>query len=258
MRRIGLISCALASSALLAACGGSSSGGDSGSPSTTAPTTSSSSGSTFDKAAATQAATDALLTLDDLPDGWTSKPSDNSDDKQLDANLANCLGVPVDSFGDPGANGADADTPDFSPPGNSEATVSETVDVAASDLIDQRFSIVKSSKLPDCFDSVMGEYLKAQLAKDPSTRTATLGTPTTKALDFAKVGEETVAYGVTIPFEIQGQQASVYIDLVFIRSSDTTGIEMFYSNVLSPVDQDQAESIAQTAFSKVSAANIQA
>lgn len=255
MRRIGLVSCAVASSALLAACGGSSSGGSSTTTSTP-PTASSSSSSSFDKAAATSAAQGALLTLSDLPASWTSSPADNSQNKQLDTNLANCLGVDPNEFGDPGPDGASAHSPDFSPPGNSNSSVSESIDVASSSLIDQRFSVVESSKLPDCFDSVMGTYLKQQLAKQPSTRAATLGTPVTKTLNFTKLGDGTVAYGITIPFQIQGQQASVYIDLVFIRSSSTTGIEMFYSNILSPFDLSTAESIAQKAFSKVSSANI--
>lgn len=258
MRRIGFVTCGLASSLLLAACGGSSSGGSSSPGSSTAPqasTTTSATSAAFDKPAALASARRALLTTTDFPAGWKSSPSDNSSDNEQDAALAACLHVAPATFGAPGPDGVEVDSPDFAPPGNTGAGVSEAVDVGTQAKADTEFGVLRSAKLPGCLDTVMGPFLKKSLAKEPSTKTAKVGVPKTTPLSFPSLGDETDAFTFAIPLEIQGQTATVYVDFVFIRNQNS-GVELSFTSVLNPYDLSTAETIARTALAKLIAAKI--
>ncbi|HWA65868.1 MAG TPA: hypothetical protein VG899_05810 [Mycobacteriales bacterium] len=258
MTRIGFIACAIASSFAVAACGGSSSGGSGSASSSTAPqssTPASATSAAFDKPASRAAAERALLTTSDFPAGWTSSPSDNSDNAKQDAQLAACLHVSPSTFGAPGPDGVEVDSPDFAPPGNTGADVSETVDVGTTAKADTEFGVLSSAKLPGCLDTVMGPFLKQSLAKDPSTRSAKIGTPKTTHLAFPSLGDETDAFTFTVPFQIEGQTATVYIDFVFIRNQNS-GVELSFTSIEQPYDLSSAQTIARKALAKLIAAKI--
>ena len=160
-------------------------------------------------------------------------------------------------FGNGSTDSVSVDSPDFSPPGGSNTSVSESVHVGTTAKADAEFSLFTSPRLTGCLDSVFGTFLKQSFAKDPSTRSAKLGTPTTKRIDFTSFGDETDAFSFSIPFEVQGQHVTVYIDFVFIRHANS-GVQLSFFNISSPFDLATAEGLASKAFDKLTAANIPA
>lgn len=251
VRWIGCAMLAL-SALLLSACGGG--GSNATHPSLATARNSpgpSSSGSPFPKTAALHAARSALLAVSDLPAGWsTSAASHSNDETAFDARLASCLHVSPTLVGSAGADGAHADSPDFNSPDDTNATVSETVSIDTAPRVNSGFAVLRSPRLPGCFDSLVGPYLKQELAKDPSTASASLGQVSTGQLSFPQLGEDSVAFRSTIPFSIQGQTASVYIDVVFARSRNAV-MQLSFEDVLSPFDTVTAEHIARRAYRKL-------
>lgn len=254
MRRIGLTFAALVSATALAACGSSSSGGGDDDNSSTQPTSSSAAG--FDKTAATTTANAALMTLSDLPDGWTENPSDTSesDDEAVFGKLADCLGVDASIFEKEGPDKVHVESSDFQSPNDGAAgSVSESIDVETDSRIADDFEVVNSDKLPGCFESVYSDFLKQKFAEDPQTKAATIGDVTATRGDLPTFGDESTGISIKVPFSIAGTDAEVDIDVVFIRVGNIAA-QLSFENTFKPFDTATAASITSKAVDKLKAA----
>jgi len=255
MRRIGLSLAALVSASAIAACGSSSSGGGNTTAGNTQPAATSSSGS-FDKTAAQQTAQSAVLTLDDLPAGWTSKPSQDSqaDDDAVNAQLASCLGVSASFFAKDGPDKVEVKSEDFESPNNgASGSVSENVDVETADRIANDFSVVNSSKLPGCLSTVYGSFLKQKFAEDPQTKAATVGKVTVTRGKIPTYGDQSAGIEIKVPFSIATTNAEVDIDMVFVRVGNTAA-QLVFENTFKPFDTQTAASITSKAAAKLGGA----
>ncbi|HVV75459.1 MAG TPA: hypothetical protein VHC43_05435 [Mycobacteriales bacterium] len=257
MPRIGLTLAALVSASAIAACGSSSSGGTTTTTNTQpASTSSSSSSGSFDKTAAQAQAQSALLTLKDLPAGWTENPSQDSqaDDAAVNAQLASCLGVSASIFAKSGPDKVEVNSSDFESPNNgSSGSVSENIDIESADRIDQDFAVVNSSKLPGCLQSVYSSFLKKKFAQDPQTKQAKIGTVTATRTNIPSYGDESAGLEIKVPFTISTTKAEVDLDMIFIRVGNTAA-QLLFENTFKPFDTATAASITTKAADKLSAA----
>jgi hypothetical protein len=253
MRRIGLTFVALVSAAALGGCGSSSSGG--GGEANTQPASTTAAGD-FDKAAAQQQANAALLTLDDLPDGWTSNPADtrNDGDEEVQAALADCVGVDASIFADEGPDKAKAQSDDFiSPDSGAAGEFSEEVDVESADRAADDFEVVTSDKLTGCLETVFGNFLKEKFAEDPRTKDAEIGDVAAERSDIPSYGDESIGIQITVPFSVSGTEARAVIDMVFIRVGNAVA-QLQFNNTFKPFDAATAATITEKAVEKLSQA----
>jgi hypothetical protein len=253
MRRIGLFLGALVSASALAACGSGSSGG---SKPSTGGSSSPGASAAFDKTAAQAKARSAVLTLSDMPAGWTQSPSSNSaaDDAAVNSALARCLGVPASIFAKQGPDKVEVDSQDFASPNNgASGSVSETVDVETTSEITQEFTVVSSPKLVGCMRSVYSPFLKQKFAQDAQTKNAKIGTISAVRATIPSYGDQSAGIELTVPFSIAGHNAKVVIDFVFVRVGDLAAM-LSFENVFKPFDSATAASITQKATAKLTAA----
>ncbi len=162
-------------------------------------------------------ATAAVLTLSDLPAGWTSSPntgsSDNSPgDSAFTTQLASCLGVPVPSLD---ANGPQANSDTFSDP-NETATVDDQVQVyptAAAAAAD--YALFASPKTPGCLTKLFNGPLKAQItgALQPGQ---TVGSLTTAAKPFPQIADHSADIQVTFVITMSGVNVKGFVDLIVV------------------------------------------
>jgi hypothetical protein len=239
----------------LAACSSSSSGG-ANTPPTTGTSTPPASTSGFDKTAAQAKAQAAVLSLSDLPAGWTQTPSKESasDDAVINSGLSTCLGVPASIFANSGPNKVEVASPDFSSPNSgADGSVSEHVDAETTSEITQEFAVVNSAKLAGCMQSVYGPFLKQKFAQDPQTKAAKIGTVTATRGNIPKYGDESAGVEITVPFTIGTTNAKVVIDLIFVRVG-TLSAQLSFENTFKSFDTATAASITQKATQKLTAA----
>jgi hypothetical protein len=221
----------LAVAALLAltcaGCGGGASNdeaatGQTSNSQSTPSGSSSASGTPFPTAAAQSAANAALLSINDLPAGWsTSKDeSDDSDAAEFQTQLADCLGAPSSIVsGDEAA--VHVESPDFdSPDGNT--TISETISVDRAERVEQVFAVLHQSNLTDCMTEALGDYMKQAFADsdDPDVQSVKLGDVEVGQLSAGHYGDDTVALRATVPVEVSGISTSVYFDVLYIRQGN--------------------------------------
>lgn len=235
---------------MLTACGGGSSGGAS-------PNAQSSPGATTSSASpgANVAAQAALLTLSDLPKGWTSKPSAAvGSSTALNTKLAHCLRVSPSVVGGAGDNSVRVNSPDFTPPDESSAAASEVLSIESAGKVGAGFSALSSPRLPRCFDSIAGASFKKEAAQDASSGTK-FGKLTGARLKFPLLGEKSAAFGFEIPVSTSGRSIDIFDNLVFIRDGDAI-VELTYEDVGAIFDEATAVTIARKAVAKLGAAAI--
>jgi hypothetical protein len=240
-----------------AACGGASSNDEAGtgqtSESPTTPSVSpSASGTPFPTAEAQSAANAAVLSISDLPAGWsTSKDqSDDSDTTEFQKRLADCLGAPSSIVnGDEAA--VHVESPDFdSPDGNT--TISETLSVDRTERGEQLFEVLHQSNFTECMTDTFGAYIKKTFADsdDPDVQSATLGEVEVGQLSAGQYGDDTVALRVTVPIEISGVSTSVYLDVLYVRQGNAVE-NMTFEGVGTPVDPQTTARFTRLATRKL-------
>jgi hypothetical protein len=168
----------------------------------------------------------ALITLGDLPAGWTAStdpsPSTNTgQDTAISARMASCLGVRVDGSVN---SWPTATSPTFASAEQADSLFDQvevfpTAGVAAAD-----FAQFSSPKFPGCFVQFFEETLKSSLAQalQPGQR---LGSVSARASAFPPVGDHSGALRLTFVIINQsGLHASAFIDLilVIVGRSETT------------------------------------
>lgn len=237
------------------ACGSSENSSQSEPSSKATSASSSPTGSPFPASAAKAAAKAALLTISDLPQGWSTSKEDDSDDSDTDkfaTELSDCLHAPPGLLGDKDTpDSAHEDSPDFDSP-DGDTTISETVTVGRTSHIDQVFALLRQSNATDCLTTAMSEVTKQLIAdsKDADLHKATIGDVKVGQLNAGHYGDDTLALRITVPLEVSGLSISVYDDEVYIRHSNAVA-NLQFEGTGTPVDTDTASKLAELAMQKL-------
>jgi hypothetical protein len=167
----------------------------------------------------------ALLSLSDLPAGWTASPASPSDNSGIGgsgttAQLASCLGVSPATLD---SNPPVADSPTFSDP-NGANTVDDQVSVyptAAAAAAD--FSLFSSPKTPACMTQLFNGPLKAEFTANLQPG-QTLVSVTSAAKPFPQVADHSGDLQVTFVVATAGLNVKVFLDLILVTKgrSETT------------------------------------
>jgi hypothetical protein len=257
-RRGRIVLATLIAAVCFAGCGGGDS--TSSSPATTVaeaptgtPTTTAVApgGSRGDRAAAER----AVLRQDDLP-GWTAKPHEEQpDDPDVEGQLAACMGVePAMLKTD---NASTVHSPDFESPrsGNFEAQNSVSLLETAA-LATERLAVLQRSETAGCLSTAMSEIMTRTI-QNPRSGNApppglTVGQVSSQVTPFPVLGDGTVAFAVEIPLEAEGQQTTIYGELVFaVKGRAATQFTLLgYGE---PFPAEEAERLATTVVDRLPA-----
>lgn len=186
---------------------------------TTEDTTMSSEAPTQDVDADAVAAEGAVLTLAELPDGWTEAPAEVDRAAEIDGRLAACVEVDNLTPTDTRATTADFTSPDGS------LVVNESVGTHAAEL-DARTIIARLTNpdVPACFAAAYSELGAAALAAGAIADGAEIGEVTASRLAVGSAGDATQAIRIVVPIAAGGE---VTVDQVLVRSGRSIAVVTF-------------------------------
>ena len=168
----------------------------------------------------------ALLTLDDMPSGWTESPTDDDDeqDAQTIQRISDCSGLDAALIGDEVLGESQAKSPELESP-DELASVKHTLGFA----VDEATAIAAMTEIGDdalapCYEEAMRTtFEEAAVTTDPDDSLPegmTLADIAMERID-PKVtvdADEAVWYTATATLDFQGQQIEIYLDLLFSRT----------------------------------------
>jgi hypothetical protein len=212
----------------------SSVGTDTTTVSTESPPSSRPPTSSIDVDADQAAAEAALLVLADFPSGWSEIPeSDTEAQQNVQAQIAECAGAEEPRAVDFG--GASVETGTFTSP--SDESVEHTVGVAGSaSEAEERMAGLAAPDFATCVHGVYENYFEDQ----PLPEDATVGELTVARLNVSPVGDETIAYRVTVPVDLGSSTVEVYADVVAVRSGRAVA-GLAFGSELAPFPTEDVE-----------------
>ena len=233
LRGIGLLSILV----FAGACGGSPNSAVRSSAATRPPTQPGEAAST---AADHALAAAAVLRLADLPKGWGLRQQSSAPDVPgLQDQLAQCLGVSASLFEK--NRKTNVESPDFVDLTDEQVLTDEVGYLPTAAQAKQNVSVLSEPQAPACLSSAIGSFMSYELSH-PNTAEATLpagvtiGQVTVASLEFPKVGDDTIAYRLSIPFNVQTNQLTFYVDLV-ASTKGRAGTVLLLERPLHPPDE---------------------
>ncbi|WP_028655205.1 hypothetical protein [Nocardioides sp. J54] len=203
-------SVAVAVALFLTACGGADDDGD-GEPSDARRSVTSGSPTVEQDVAADQAIAEAaVLTLDDMPPGWTSEAAgedDASEERESRTRMARCVGdyetLYVDAH-------PDAESDDFTSPDDAEVSVDVRVAHSEEWLV-EACEVFSTDRFRECALEELQNELGGEMQE------VTVGDISLDPLSFAPVGDEVTVYRMTIPISADGFDVEMVGDVVAAR-----------------------------------------
>lgn len=176
-------------------------------------TTASTDAPTQDVDADLAAAQAALITLVDLPDGWTETPSAGDVASEIDVRLAECVGVDSLTSADARAVSNSFASPDGG------LVVNETVGVQATEQAARAvIGSLTNPDVPACVAAAYTELGAAALSIGAIIEGAEIGDVTAGRLAVGAAGDATQAIRVVIPVTSGGTATQLTVDHVVARS----------------------------------------
>lgn len=232
-RPIAIVPALLLVGVLGAACSSSTSGGGTTAPtpspgtssSTSSPSTSPSSSASSSSGGAPSTATlkGIVVQQSDLPSGWTGKPAaaETAQDKQTDAQLNRCVGIPASAERD---QVQQVMGDDFS---KGQATVSSDTSSYKSDAdVRQEVAGLRGSKTQSCISSLFRREIKSSLPAGATISAVGL------KLDTSHNGGLSNLVGVangSVTVTGQGKTIKAYLGVGFFTGPQLTGSVSFTS-----------------------------
>jgi len=202
----------------------------------------------------------ALLTLDDLPPGYTASPGDpddvdEADEARLDA-IAECAAVDRSLIGDEVLGDTEAESDDFQSP-EEMFTFEQSLGFAADEeTAIAAITAMGSDALPDCYEQALTESFANESGNaDPSESLPpglTLTDLVMERIDTSSqfAPDEVVHYYVTVAFDFDGQPLELYLDLVFARQGRMLS-QLEFDGEGVPFPPDEVDEIVAAALEKM-------
>lgn len=193
------------------------------------------------------AAAEIVLTLDDMPAGFTEgEPQDADEDESMLDPLAECLGVDRGLL-DP--DNPEAKSPEFDSVGGSQVSV-EVSFRASPEHAGQAFDLVAMEATPGCYAETLTSAITGQTAPDGSR--VEVGEVTFEPLSFPDLGDQSTAFRVSVPLSAQGQEVEVFADVAAVRVGRVVVSGTFLAE-RRPFDTDVAAGLVETMVDRVPA-----
>lgn len=210
-RTLGVLSTALL--LLTAACGSDSSSDNGAQPD---PQSSEGQSETFDEDLSVAEA--AVLTLDDLPVGWSSEPrQEDGDDDEFDQELADCAGVPVEAITESGNPKTESET--FVAEDDTEIEAEVVVAPTVAEAIDN-FELATSSEYLECVRSVLPDVMES--AAEEAGNEFEITETTIGPLRIEDSGERSAAFRVSMTIENESLSVDAYFDILIAQVGRAT------------------------------------
>jgi len=200
--------------------------------------TSTSSGSTQNVAGDRALARAANLRLSDFPAGWTATANPESSSGQgVDKDLASCLKTNAAAFAQSAPTRVSS--PEFGDTSHDMASSSITY-LASTSEAETGIALFQQPTAAACLQTVVTATVSQVLAH-PTNPSETLplgmalGSPMVAPLSFPTLGNQSVAYRVTIPITGSSLSLSLYVDLVIAQKGRAIALLTFVG-ALSPFD----------------------
>jgi len=181
-----------------------------------------------------------LLTIDDLPAGFRAGPVDEGDDAGVtgfDADVARCLHVSPDRLD---SDSPKAASPTFSTADDSTEITAEVTFTPSTRSAAGTMDVYQSDAAPRCYE----QAFRRELAKQPARPGVELGDPSLDRLDVPDVGDETVAFRVSVRLSGGGLHIPLYFDVLLVRVG-RIGITMTFATQREPFDPGEAAELAR-------------
>jgi hypothetical protein len=187
-----------------------------------------------------------LLTLSDMPSGWTSTKNTNSNNNVGASQLAHCVGVATGlvSENPPSVNSKEFQNPDGTLTVTDDVTVFPSAKNAAAE-----FAVGANPKLPSCMTALASGPLKTKLfGKTP--KGTTIGTPLVSAVSASAFGPGVDGYSLSVPVTAQGVTVNVTATQL-IAVKGRLGHQVDFTSFNAPFSLALEQQIMQVATSRL-------
>jgi hypothetical protein len=206
----------------LAACSDSN---DDAADTTPAPTTSTEAPTTTAAVNEAELAQSAVLTVDDMPTGWTEAPNESDErDAENAQRISDCSGLDVELIGDGVLGDTKAKSSEFSSP-DQLASVKQTLGLAPDEATaSAAIAAIGDDALPPCYEeTIRTSFEEAAVTTDPAESLPdgmTLTDVSMERIDppVTITADDVVWYKATATLDFQDQSLDIYLDLVFTRT----------------------------------------
>jgi hypothetical protein len=195
-----------------------------------------------------------LLRAADFPSNWVATArakKSHSDEPHLQQEAAQCLHIPASQLGE--HEPQEVESPKFRGPRGESASNSVTVRPSAAAAA-KSLSILENPRTPACLAAILGKLLSAELRRH-STKTpgVTVGSPSVERRQFVPIGDQTVAYRITIPIQTAVLKVAAYLDVIAVRAgrADTS---FSFEGTLRPVAAGAETQLISAAIGRLQAA----
>lgn len=188
----------------------------------------------------------AVLTLDDLPVGWSSKPrEDDEDDDEFDQELADCMGIPVEEVAESGNPKAESETflADDDSEVEAEVVIAPTIDEAIED-----FELATSPEFLDCTREVLPALMERAAEEEGSEfriADASIG-----PLRIEESGDRSAAFRLSISVQVDTFNVDIYADILIAQVGRAT-MQLSTMSVSSPKDLTFSQSLLDVMVDRI-------
>jgi hypothetical protein len=190
-----------------------------------------------------------LLTLDDFPAGWQEGETDEDEEEEefeeLQADLADCLGVDPDELN---PDNPTATSPSFTSPDDEEVSV-EVNFTASTEAANRGFELLNDDATPGCYGEALQAVIEETAAQEGLPEGVEFGDTTFNRLSFDRLGDDSLAFRITLPVSAEGVDVDLFFDVVFARVG-RIAIEGSFQSVFAPFDEEQAAELMRTVIDR--------
>ena len=190
----------------------------------------------------------AVLTLDDMPSGWEVSPEDeNADEQQDELNqaFADCLDIDVSEI--------DSDNPSAESAFGNTDDEEITSDVEVADSAGEVKEYLDRFRHPDgqqCYRDVISDaFAKSMLAEGEDLE---LGDITFNEVSFEDLGDDSIAFRLTVPVSSQGFEVELFVDVVAVAEG-RVGVTTTFQSLFTPFDPEEALRLTEIVLDRIPA-----
>jgi hypothetical protein len=194
-----------------------------------------------------------LLRAADFPSNWVQaeRAHKSRSEPHLQQEAAKCLRIPVSQLGE--HEPQEVESPKFRGPRGESASNSVTVRPSAAAAA-KSLVILENPRTPACLAAILGKLLSGELQRHATkTPGVTIGSPVVERRQFVPVGDQTVAYRITIPIHTAVLKVAAYLDVIAVRAgrADTS---FSFEGTLRPVATGAETQLISAAIGRLQAA----
>jgi hypothetical protein len=228
-------------------------------PSTSAPPTTAAA-TTTPTVSDAELAQSALLTIDDMPTGWTQSPTDDDDEQDAEniQRISECSGLDAALIGDGVLGDTKAKSPEFQSP-DELASVKQTIGLAPDEeTAVAAITAIGDDALAPCYEDAMRTTFEdAAVTTDPADTLPegmTLSDITMQRIDppVAVEADDAVWYSAKATLDYQAQPVEIYLDLLFTRTGRVLS-QIEFDGTTAPFPEDLYEPTVTAAHEQIGA-----